>query len=138
MKPAIVNAIELAQDLYEYFQPAEIIDEDTEEIQWHEPVIPLSAVIKILKKYGLPEPDFKAWAKTLTEGKIKSNNRIRFKVSQKIQAAMREKGITQTDLAHLVNKLPSQINHLLSGENMTLETLNMFQEVLGINLLDLS
>lgn len=136
MKPTNVNAIELASLLYEHFQPAEIIDEETAEIQWHEPVLPLSAVIVILKKFGLPEPDFKAWAESLTEGKF--NNRIRYKVSQKIQAAMKQKGITQTDLAHLVNKLPSQINHLLSGENMTLETLYMFQEALKINLLDLS
>lgn len=137
MKPTDLTAIQVAEFLFSNFQPAEIIDGNTDEIIMHEAVIPVSVVISILKRFGFPEPDFAGWAQTMTNEKLKKS-RIKYQVAQKILAAMKEKSITQRELAKKLNKTPGQINHLLSGENMTIETIDMFQQALGITLLDLS
>lgn len=138
MKPTDLTAIQLAEYINSNFQPAEIIGDDTDEITIiREPVLPVSAVIALLKKCGFPEPDFIGWAQTMTDEKLKKS-RIKYQVAQKILAAMKEKRISQIELSRKLKKSPAQISHLLSGENMKLQTLVMFQEALGINLVDVS
>lgn len=138
MNPSGVLAKQLAEELFWNIQPAEIINEETDEVEFHEPVILLKVAIEIIKRLNHLEPDFSGWAQELTDIKFKGQNRIRYKVANKIQSAMKDKGITQADLANMLNKKPSQINRLLSGENMTINTIVMFQNCLGINLLDLT
>lgn len=138
MTPSNLLAVELAEELFCYFQSPKIIDNDTDEVLMQESVIPTDIVLKLIKKYAGIQPDFKTWAKEMTDSKLMGTTRLRYQVANKIQAAMKEKGITQADLADMLHKKRSQINKMLSGENMTINTIAMFQECLGINLLDLS
>lgn len=137
MNPTTTLAIHLAEVIATNYKAVEIVD-DKEGIILQEPGIPLSVVMYLLKICGAPMPDFQGWAVSVTDEKLKGNNRIRFLLANKILAAMKEQGITQVDLAQMTHKEPSHINRLLSGTNMTLNSLVMLQDCLNIKILDLS
>jgi len=61
------------------------------------------------------------------------------KIAITILQTIREKGLTQKDLAEKLNISPQQINKILKGqENLTLETISKIEVVLGINLMKVS
>lgn len=131
-------AIQLADDLFWKFQSLEANENDTDEITMLKGCISMEDLIPILKKHGYPVPDFEGWAQQLTDDKLTESKWLRYQVANKIQAAMKERGLTQADLATKLHKQKSQINRMLSGENLTLNSIIMFQDCLGIKLLDLS
>jgi transcriptional regulator with XRE-family HTH domain len=51
-------------------------------------------------------------------------------------AALREKGMTQKDLAEKLNVSPQQVSKIVKGkENLTLETISKLEYVLGVELI---
>jgi len=60
------------------------------------------------------------------------------KIALTILRTIREKGLTQKDLAEKLNISPQHINKILKGnENLTLETISKFEIVLCITLMDI-
>lgn len=52
-----------------------------------------------------------------------------------VRQALKDKGMTQIDLANKVDLTETQINHLLCGRrNFTAETINKISKVLGIKI----
>jgi len=60
---------------------------------------------------------------------------ISFKIALKILRTLRERGMTQKDLAEKMGVSPQYINKILKGsENLSLETISAFGKVLSIDL----
>ncbi|MCX6170173.1 MAG: helix-turn-helix transcriptional regulator [Ignavibacteriales bacterium] len=97
----------------------------------------MSSVSERLKKIASKEP-----SKWLEKAKWRVTNEKWLDKSAKIALtilrAIREKGITQKELAEKLNISPQQINKLVKGnENLTLETIYKLEIVLGITLMDI-
>jgi antitoxin component HigA of HigAB toxin-antitoxin module len=130
MKP---TATQIADELYRCFRrPEDVHEEDPDQA-----VFTLPDVLRILKLCNIETPDFKAWGATLTDKSIKSNKVKRLRISSKIKSAMKAKGITNTQLAELCGKRKETITRALSGANLTLDTIIIFEKTLGVNLLDI-
>ena len=57
----------------------------------------------------------------------------------KILKHLKKGGISQKQLAEMVNVSPQQINKIVKGsENLTLETISKIEDALGIKLLDVN
>lgn len=72
--------------------------------------------------------------------KFRRENRDWLKKSQaiaiKVNGIIHEQGISQKDLAALMNVSPQQINKILKGqENLTLETIGRLENALGTTLI---
>ncbi|MCC8118229.1 MAG: helix-turn-helix domain-containing protein [Bacteroidales bacterium] len=63
---------------------------------------------------------------------------LSLKVAIRARSVMREKGITQVQLAAWLNVTKAQISKFLSGkENLTLSTIDKLQQALGENLISI-
>jgi len=59
------------------------------------------------------------------------------KIALKVLRALREKKMTQKQLAQTLNVSPQYINKIVKGkENLTLETISKLEQALGISLID--
>jgi transcriptional regulator with XRE-family HTH domain len=57
------------------------------------------------------------------------------KIALAILRTIRDRNISQKDLAEMLNISPQQVNKILKGqENLTLETIDKFETILGISL----
>jgi ribosome-binding protein aMBF1 (putative translation factor) len=57
-------------------------------------------------------------------------------IALKVLRALREKGMTQKDLAEKLNVSPQQVSKMVKGkENLTLETISKLEYVLGVALI---
>ncbi len=57
-------------------------------------------------------------------------------VAQQVRAILKEKGMTQDDLARLLGKHPSEVSKLISGlHNLTLESITKMEEVLEADII---
>ena len=90
------------------------------------------------KLYELSEGQISNWSKE-ADFRLKNHKWLRYSgnVAIRILAAMEDKkGMTQKKLAGLMGVSPQQISKLLKGnENLTLETIAKFSEVLGVELI---
>lgn len=56
------------------------------------------------------------------------------RIAAKILVTLKQKGLKQTDLALMLNTSPQHINKIVKGkENLTLETIDKLEKVLGIS-----
>lgn len=63
----------------------------------------------------------------------------RMYVAVKIADALKQKGMTQRELARLMNKKPSEISRMLTGTmNLTHDTMFDLQQALGIELINVT
>lgn len=63
----------------------------------------------------------------------------RMRVAAKIADTLKQKGMTQRELARLLDKKPSEISRMLTGTmNLTHDTMFDLQRVLGIELINVS
>jgi ribosome-binding protein aMBF1 (putative translation factor) len=59
-------------------------------------------------------------------------------IAVRVLLVLKEKGITQKELAEMMSVSPQQINKIVKGqENLTLETLDKLERALGISLFEL-
>ncbi len=124
----------IAEDLHKEHTTAAIVyKRNPQEIVYTE-----AAVIKILTKYGHPEPDFAGYAKiakNTSEGYFNRKKELN-SLAALIKKEMDKKGIDNTELARLMNLSKSEITRLLSGANMTVATVLRIERVLDIKLLN--
>lgn len=60
-------------------------------------------------------------------------------IALKVLRALREKGMTQKDLAEKLNVSPQQVSKIVKGnENLTLETITKLECVLGVSLITIT
>lgn len=128
-----LTAIQLAEEIFSVFENAQSIAE----INPNEPVFTYKVVVNLLKKCGQPEPDMEGFTKGITDKTIPKSARIKAQISAKITRALKEKRMTQKELAEKLGKNESTISRQLSSQNLTVETMIEIQEVLGIDLLNL-
>lgn len=77
---------------------------------------------------------------TAKEIELRNANRKRLKESKRIAisvlSALREKGISQKDLAELISVTPQYVSKLIKGkQNLTLDTIIILQDALDIQIL---
>lgn len=82
----------------------------------------------------------KAHSKWLEDANNRSKNRGRLyksaMIATKILQVIRAKGLTQSDLARELNISPQQVSKVVKGqENLTLDTIDKLEFVLGIELI---
>lgn len=128
-----LTAIQIAEYLINNFEDAQSIAD----INPNEAVFTFEVVINLLKKLGEHEPDIGMYGKVLTDKSIKDSFKIKAQLSARISWALREKGMTQKELAHKLGKSESTVSRQLSAQNITVETIIEIQTILGINLLNL-
>lgn len=97
----------------------------------------MSSASERLKKIVSKEP-----SKWLEKAKWRVNNEKWLdrsaKIALTILSTIREKGITQKELAEKLNISPQQINKIVKGnENLTLETIYRLELGLGITLMEI-
>lgn len=57
-------------------------------------------------------------------------------IAQQVRAILKEKGMTQEDLARLLGKQPSEVSKLISGlHNLTLESITKMEAVLDADII---
>ncbi len=57
-------------------------------------------------------------------------------IAQQVRAILKEKGMTQEDLARLLEKQPSEVSKLISGlHNLTLESITKMEAVLDADII---
>lgn len=62
----------------------------------------------------------------------RAQTKLSFEISNRLDALMREKGMTKKQLADAIGKRPSEITRWLSGEhNFTIATLGMLSAFFG-------
>ena len=68
-----------------------------------------------------------------------ARTRKRMMLAAKIEDAMKKRGLTQTQFAQLMHNSPAVISEWLSGDrNFTTDTLSDIEQVLGVQLLNVS
>lgn len=130
MKP---TAAQVAEDIFYAFKSPEEALEDNPD----EPVFQAKDVFAILTKYGFPLPDFSAMVAKAPTGKIKASRKDKLAFAKKIKDAMTRKGISNADLARLTGKDKAVITRLLAAQNITFDTIMVFQQALDIQLINL-
>jgi antitoxin component HigA of HigAB toxin-antitoxin module len=87
------------------------------------------------KLYELSKGQVSTWSEE-ADFRIKNHKWLRYSgnIASRILAAMEDKGdMSQKQLAELMGVSPQQISKILKGgENLTLETIAKFSEVLGV------
>ena len=69
---------------------------------------------------------------------VKLQNEYSSRISDKIDQTLKERGLTQRDLAEITGKRPSQVTCWLSGShNFTLSTIAIISNALGIDLISI-
>lgn len=127
------TAIQIAEDLHFSFQSAESACQQNPE----QAVYTAESVINILTKYGHPKPDFKGRAIQVTSTDNVQKARMR-RIGKAIEQAMKDKGITQAQLAALTGIAAPTINRWTSGNaNLELSTIFLIEEHLPLKLLNL-
>lgn len=92
---------------------------------------------RILKEFIKDSPASDNWReKTEFRNANKAWLKKSAQVAVKILRSLREKKMTQVQLAELLTVSPQQVNKILKGrENLTLETITRLESVLGIELI---
>jgi len=61
-----------------------------------------------------------------------------FKIALRVLSVLRERSITQKELAEKMSVSPQHVNKILKGqENLSLETINKLEKALNISLIDI-
>jgi HD-like signal output (HDOD) protein len=124
------TTLTIAEDLFKEHSHAEIeYERNPNAVVYTE-----ETIIKLLKKWGLPEPDYEAYAKTAKQDYIDHKKRM-LHIVKAIEEAMKEKKLNNNALAKLMKTSPSFITRIRSGANLTEKTLMRIERALGIKLL---
>lgn len=127
----VISPLKIAEDLHKHHTHAEAAFlANPQQIIYTEEV-----VIKILTKYGLPEPDFEGYAK-LSKTAHNSKRKELLHLSSLIKAGMEAKGLNNTEFAKLARLTKGEVTRILSGANMTAATMMRIEYVLDIKLLN--
>lgn len=130
------TAIQLAEDMTFAFKSAT----DAYEQDPDQAVFTCDDVITLLKKHGFPDPDFNGRALQVAgvKGEARAYRERLRRMGKAIERAMKEKGITQSQMAKLTGRTVSVINRWTSGTaNLEASTIFLIEEHLGIKLLNL-
>lgn len=128
------TAINIAADLHKFHTHAELAyTTNPQQIVFTE-----AAVIQILTKYGHPQPDYEGYAKiakTSSQGYMNRRKEL-LRIAAQIKAGMDKKGLNNKRFAEKMGLSSSVITRILSGANLTADTMIKIERILEIKLLN--
>ncbi len=77
-----------------------------------------------------------SWGKKIEERRAAGGLKKSIKIAIKLNRILRQRGMKQNQLADLLGVSPQQVNKILKGrENLTLDTIERIEMVLGVDLI---
>lgn len=95
----------------------------------------MTSIKDTLNRLAQDAPD-SSWGKKIEQRRATGGLKKSIKIAIKLSRILRQRGMKQNQLADLLGVSPQQVNKILKGrENLTLDTVERIEMVLGIELI---